>query len=279
MSGRARVGFSALAGAALALGGAVPSPHAAGAADLKIEVIGKGTVTGTGINCGLGSSPATPPTARSATTVTLTATPSPGWTFVRWEDAAGLCCGVTTCPVLRRGPPRHGDGSLHDLGRCPDEHVRRLARSPSNGQSRTARRTTRSTAPPPGSTVQPDRHPGVDDHRRRAHPTAAISSPAGGWGGACGGTSARLLRVPDRRTASPSARFARRRPSPLDGDGRRQRHRDAAAASPAAPARRCDAQEPPNSKVTLTATPAERVRPHRLERRLLRLADAPAPSR
>ena len=77
---------------ALLLGAGSAPAVAAAPPTLKVEVIGVGTVTGTGIDCGAGnltcysaygSSPA----------VTLTATAGSGWTFDHWEDD----CGPATC--------------------------------------------------------------------------------------------------------------------------------------------------------------------------------------
>lgn len=63
---------------------------------LTVSVIGDGTVTGGGLNCGSGST-ACSATLSAGTTVTLTATPDSGETFTSW---GGSCSGSnSTCSV------------------------------------------------------------------------------------------------------------------------------------------------------------------------------------
>ena len=64
---------------------------------LTVSVVGNGTVTGTGINCGAGATTCTSPNHAAGSTMTLTATPTAGATFTGWS---GACSGTaTTCTV------------------------------------------------------------------------------------------------------------------------------------------------------------------------------------
>jgi Divergent InlB B-repeat domain len=65
---------------------------------LTVSVSGSGTVTGTGISCGNGATACTTTDHAANSTVTLTATPTAGGTFVGWSG--GTCVGTTTtCAV------------------------------------------------------------------------------------------------------------------------------------------------------------------------------------
>lgn len=64
---------------------------------LSVSVVGNGTVTGGGINCGAGATTCTSPNHAAGSTATLTATPTAGATFTGWS---GACTGTaTTCTV------------------------------------------------------------------------------------------------------------------------------------------------------------------------------------
>ena len=64
---------------------------------LSVSVVGNGTVTGGGINCGAGATVCTSPNHAAGSTATLTATPTAGATFTGWS---GSCTGAaTTCTV------------------------------------------------------------------------------------------------------------------------------------------------------------------------------------
>lgn len=96
-----RVGVSALAlVGALALGGGVPPARAAGTPTLTVEVIGQGTVTGTGINCGLGNLSCYSAYGTDPQPVTLTAaTSASGWSFDHWADDAAGCGTTNPCSI------------------------------------------------------------------------------------------------------------------------------------------------------------------------------------
>src|ERR1700741_4763904 len=75
-------------GVVVLLGGLLAAPgRAAPPPTLKIEVIGQGTVTGFGINCGLGNLACYTAYGTDPQPVTLVATPNTGWTFSHWEDS------------------------------------------------------------------------------------------------------------------------------------------------------------------------------------------------
>ena len=64
---------------------------------LTVTVSGNGTVTGGGVICGVGGSLCTSPIQAANSSVTLTATPAAGATFVGW---GGACTGTGTCTVI-----------------------------------------------------------------------------------------------------------------------------------------------------------------------------------
>jgi hypothetical protein len=81
--------------------GSAWSSSTAAPPSLKIEVIGAGQITGTGINCGVGNLICSASYGTDPTAVTLTEAPSTGWTFVDWEDG---CTGTaTTCTASVTG--------------------------------------------------------------------------------------------------------------------------------------------------------------------------------
>jgi List-Bact-rpt repeat protein len=80
------------------IGGTAPAPGGTTGFTLTTTVIGNGTVTGGGINCGTGGTICSSPNHVAGSTVTLTAIPSGGATFGGW---GGACIGTTpTCIVL-----------------------------------------------------------------------------------------------------------------------------------------------------------------------------------
>lgn len=95
--------FLLAAAIALVAGGSVA--RAAAPPTLTIEVIGEGTVTGTGINCGVGNLACHSSYSADPTSVPLTATPSAGWTFANdWEDDGSACSGIAgPCTVSVTG--------------------------------------------------------------------------------------------------------------------------------------------------------------------------------
>src|ERR1700745_714231 len=85
-------------GVVVLLGGLLAAPAPAAAPPtLKIEVIGQGTVTGFGINCGLGNLACYTAYGTDPQPVTLVATPNTGWTFSHWEDSVSACGSSATC--------------------------------------------------------------------------------------------------------------------------------------------------------------------------------------
>src|SRR5579872_6675715 len=89
---------------AFALGGGAPPASAAPQPGVMVEIVGAGSVTGSGISCGLGKGACY--ATYSSATVALTASPARGWTFSGWEDDASTC-GATAanCSVTAANPP------------------------------------------------------------------------------------------------------------------------------------------------------------------------------
>ena len=69
---------------------------------ILVQVIGQGTVTGSGgtINCGDGAATCYYTTSATSGSVTLTATPDATWTFTGWS---GDCFGTSTCTLTLSG--------------------------------------------------------------------------------------------------------------------------------------------------------------------------------
>lgn len=102
MGARAAAVACAVFSAVLLLGvGGAPARAATTPPTLKVEVIGMGKVTGLGINCGVGS--LTCYSAYGTQSPTLTETPSAGWQFSGWKDDALGCAGASSCPMTVTG--------------------------------------------------------------------------------------------------------------------------------------------------------------------------------
>jgi len=225
---------------------------------IQVDVVGSGSVSGSGISCGLGS--VTCYSAYGSTAaVTLTAAASSGWTITDWLSGSGatICGATTTCAVT----PGTASTVVLELGTTGPVQTSTFGVSLPTGSS-TARQGTISS----GSTTYP-----ISCDEGGATPatqcsltvdqsstlTVTQAAAAGftfaNWGGSCGGagpscsvylsgnslvsgnfpsTSANVLTVSVSGSGS------------VSGGGV-----SCGAGST------CDAAEPQNSSVTLTATP------------------------
>jgi uncharacterized repeat protein (TIGR02543 family) len=93
----AAVACAALSVALLLGAGSPPAQAATTPPTLKVEVIGMGKVTGLGINCGAGGLTCYSAYGTDPQPVSLTATASSGWTFSHWEDG---CSGASCSPSV-----------------------------------------------------------------------------------------------------------------------------------------------------------------------------------
>jgi uncharacterized repeat protein (TIGR02543 family) len=248
MGGKAAAVACAAVSAALLLGsGSAPAVAAAPPPTLTVEVIGVGTVTGTGIDCGAGnltcysaygSSPA----------VTLTATAGSGWTFDHWEDD----CGPATCSF----PAISGDNTATavfttaaavqtatfgvSLAAAHGAVTNGSTDYPIDCAGGTATATQCSLTAVQGSTLTVTEQPDAGYF-------------FGGWAGACSGTGASCaVYLSADKTAS--ANFVSTASQTLtvtvSGGGTVTGGGVSCGAGST-----CDAPEPPNSTITLTATP------------------------
>ena len=238
--------FALLLGAAIALGGGAPPAYAAGPPTLQIEVVGQGTVTGTGINCGLGSLSCYSAYGSASTTVPLTPTPAAGWTFLHWEDAPGC---AATCTVAFAGSPVTATAVF--------ETTNPVQTSTLNVSSSTIGAITDGSTnypincAPPGSTV-------CSLTAIQGSTLTVVEQPNGGdfftgWSGACAGSGVSCS-VYLTGNAFAGAGFAASAPVTLavtvTGNGNVTGGGISCGAGSS-----CSAQEAPNSTVTLTATP------------------------
>jgi hypothetical protein len=140
---------------------------------LSVSVTGSGTVTGSGINCGVGGTDCSA-TLASGTNVTLTATPGTGQTFTSW---GGACSGASrTCSVTmtaaRNVTATFSGGSTTQV----ELSVAVTGRGTVTGGGITCGN---------GKTVCRARQ--REDSTIGLTATAAAGAGFSGWGGACGG--------------------------------------------------------------------------------------------
>lgn len=249
----------ALVGAVLALGGSVPVAHAAAPPPpaLKIEVIGAGKVTGLGINCGLGVLTCYSTYGAVPQPVQLTATPiNASWVFSHWEDSGGACDNTSTNPCTFSVT-----GSM----------TATAVFTPPSGvvQSSTFGVSLPPATPPAtpggsvtdGSTNYPIDCPASSCSLTtyQGSTITVVEQPDSGfffdgWGGSCSGTAVSCATyLNGNKTAS--ANFLSSSTQSLtvsvSGNGA-----VTGGGINCGPGSTCDAQEPPNSTVTLTAQAA-----------------------
>ncbi len=239
-----------VAAISVAVGGA--SAHAATTPpSLKIEVIGKGKVTGPGFNCGVGSLTCYASYASATPTVPLTEAPAAGWTFSGWTDGA-TCGSATGCPV-----PVSGDTTATAVftttAAVQSETFGVALASPTTGtvangsdpanypiNCGTTGTGACSLTVLQGSTITVDEQPDAGNF-------------FSGWGGSCGGTAVSCA-VYVNGNDFVSATWVSTTPTTLEvqvsGGGAVTGGGISCGAGST-----CDKQEPPNSTVGLTATP------------------------
>jgi uncharacterized repeat protein (TIGR02543 family) len=249
----------ALLSAALFLGTGGAPARAAGPPSLQIEVIGAGTVTGTGISCGQGSLSCYA-SYGSATPVALTAAPATGWTFSGWEDDASACAAVAAnCLVTPADPAATATAVFTNTGALPTATLN--VSTPSGGTSAPASGavTNGSTdypidCDPTGSGATTCSLTVLQDSTITVAESPGANSFFNGWGGACSGTNTGCA-VYLSGNATVSANFVGSSPVELtvvNSGGGTVTGAGISCASGAT----CDAQEVPNSTVTLTESAA-----------------------
>ena len=252
MRGRARIGGIAALFAALALG---PGGAPAGAAPttpptLQIEVIGQGTVTGTGIHCGRGSLSCYSAYG-SSTAVTLTEAPASGWTFSGWEDGAAACAAATTCPVAP-GTNVTATAVFSTTGAVQTStlDVSSTNGDIANGSASYPVDCDSSSTPPAGTACSLTAYTGSTLTMTETPDSGYLFS---GWGGACTGTAPSCA-VYLQSTQSVGASFAATTSNALSvtvvGNGSVGGGGISCGAGAT-----CSAPEPSTATVTLTASP------------------------
>jgi uncharacterized repeat protein (TIGR02543 family) len=262
MGARAAAVVCAAFSGALLLGVGGAPAHAATSTSpptLKVEVIGMGTVTGSGITCGLGSLGCYSAYG-SAQTVTLTAaTAASGWSFSHWDDDAQTPCGsAPSCPL-----PVSGDETATAVFTTTA-----VVQTETFGVSLPA---ATSTTPAGGAVTNGSTNYPIDCEPDAASPVTECSATVaqgstltvveqpdagyffGGWTGACSGTSVRCvvyLSASRYANANFVAATSQTLTVSVTGNG------TVSGGGISCPAgSTCDAQEPPNTNLTLTATP------------------------
>jgi len=253
---------AALAVGVVLLGGLLAAPgRAASPPTLKIEVIGQGTVTGFGINCGLGNLACYTAYGTDPQPVTLVATPNTGWTFSHWEDSVSACGSSATCT------PSGGAGVTGNMTATAVFTAPVAIQTAAFG---VALSTSGTPAKANGSVTN---GAGTSDYKIDCSDTTTscrvsvlqgstitvVEAPAdtshffSGWGGACGGSSVSCA-VYLSGDQFATAGFASNVPNTLtvsvSGNGSVSGGGISCSAGST-----CNAAESPNSTVTLTATP------------------------
>ena len=248
MGARAAAVACAVFSALLLLGVGGAPALAAAPPTLKVEVIGMGKVTGLGINCGVGS--LTCYSAYGSQSPTLTETPSAGWTFVGWDDDTSGCAASATCPVTLTGnntatavfttqaavQPETFDVSLAGHGAVANGSTN----APIDCAAGTVVATACSVTVAQGSTITVDEQPDTNFF-------------FGGWAGSCSGTGpscAVYLNADKTASANFVSTSSQTLTVTVGGGGTVTGGGISCGAGST-----CDAPEPPNSTITLTATP------------------------
>lgn len=248
MEGRAGIAAIALLLAGLVLGAPAPALGAS-PPTLQIEVIGQGTVTGTGIDCGLGHLSCYSAYG-SSSPVPLTEAPASGWTFSGWEDAAS-CGAATTCPVTP-GASATATAVFTTTGAV---QTGTLDVSSTHGDIATgsANHTIEcdSSSTPPAGTDCSLTEPSGSTLTMTETPDSGYLFT--GWGGACTGTAPSCA-VYLQSTQSVGASFAAPTSNTLSvtvsGNGS-----VSGGGISCGPGSTCSAPEPSTATVTLTAAP------------------------
>lgn len=249
-------------GVVVLLGGLLAAPAPAAAPPtLKIEVIGQGTVTGFGINCGLGNLACYTAYGTDPQPVTLVATPNTGWTFSHWEDSVSACGSSATCT------PSGGAGVTGNMTATAVFTAPVAIQTAAFG---VALSTSGTPAKANGSVTN---GAGTSDYKIDCSDTTTscrisvlqgstitvVEAPADaghfftGWGGACGGSSvscAAYLSGDQFATAGFASNVPNTLSVSVSGNGSVSGGGISCSAGST-----CTAAESPNSTVTLTATP------------------------
>jgi uncharacterized repeat protein (TIGR02543 family) len=233
-----------------------PAAAAAPPPALTVEVIGQGTVTGTGVNCGLGSLSCYSAFGSSSQTVALTATPASGWTFDHWEDSASSCATASSCSVTVNAAKT----ATAIFAFSGSVATSTLAVSPSNGAVTNGSGNYSIDCDPDEAVTAPATPPTACSLTVVTGSTLAVTETpdAGylfnGWGGSCGGTGPSCA-VYLQSNQSVSAGFVAVGSNTLTVTVAGSGSVSGGGISCGAGAT-CSAPEPSNSSVTLTEAPA-----------------------
>jgi len=226
-----------------------PAHAATTAPTLLVQVIGQGTVTGTGINCG-GGNLSCYSAYGSGGSVTLTATPASGWSTPTWE---GACGASTTCAVT----PTTGSGTTATVVFSTTSSVQTSTLTVASANGDLANGSTAypiecdsSSTPPAGADCSLTVFAGSTLTMAETPDSTYVF---GDWGGACSG-SGPSCSVYLTSSQSVSASFLTAASTTLTvvvtGNGS-----VSGGGINCGSGATCSTPEPPNASVTLTATP------------------------
>ncbi|HEY2542182.1 MAG TPA: hypothetical protein VGH92_03940 [Gaiellaceae bacterium] len=216
---------------------------------MTVEVIGQGTVTGAGINCGLGSLSCYSAYGSSAA-VPLTETPASGWTFSGWEDdaSAGSVTPTTSGATATAVFSPTGGGAVQ---------TSTLSVSPAGGgvqNGSTNYPIDCDPAPPaPATATTKCSLTAFTGSTLSMTETPDAGNLFNGWGGACSGTGvscAVYLQSDESVGASFVAVASKTLTVTVTGNGS-----VTGGGINCGTGATCSAPEPANASVTLTATP------------------------
>jgi hypothetical protein len=217
---------------------------------LKVEVIGRGRVTGTGIGCGNGTLSCYA-SYSSVAPVTLTETPASGWTFTGWSDDSCPATTTTTCAVAPgAATTATAIFSLTAGGVVPTADYNVAVGGTGNVANGSTEApincgnpgTTCTTTVPVGSVIT-------------VLETPDATTFFAGWGGACSGTSHACAATVTSANAAVSASFvAQGTTNELDVTVDSGGTVTGTGITPCHGGSTCSYQEPPTAIVTLTET-------------------------
>lgn len=249
MRSGARLSAVAAALAAAAVLGAPASAAPTTPPTLKIEVVGQGTVTGTGISCGLGSLSCYSAYGSTAAVALTAATTASGWSFSHWEDG---CSGSTASCSATPGTNATATAVFTTTGAVQTStlDVSSTDGDVANGSASYPIECDSSATAPAGTSCSLTALTGSTLSMTEAPDSGYLFA---GWGGACTGTGPSCA-VYLQSTQSVGASFAATASNALSVTVSGNGSVGGGGISCGAGAT-CSAPEPSTATVTLTASP------------------------
>jgi uncharacterized repeat protein (TIGR02543 family) len=255
--GLMRTGWLALALGIALLIGAAGASAATPPPTITIQTIGKGQVSGSGLDCGSGFLGCFAAYSSSGGTVTFTAVPASGWAFDHWADDASACL-TATCNLTAGSPsPTNQTATAVFKSTSPTTPVPTQNFAVSVGGQGTV---TNGSQDYPINCIQgattltgPCSITVLQGSTLTVTEAPASSYLFSGWGGACSGTSVScpVYLSSDRSVAASfTAAATNTLTVTVTGGGSVSGGGITCGAGTT-----CDREEPPNATVTLTESP------------------------